>query len=172
MSNDITKDESVGLFSYAKGMIIFLMASLLMTVSIALILSFSIHEYFSLSPEIMLVILCFATIYFFVVNFRVVRGSFRAVKILKYTLYILIVFFLPSMFMRSFEITSIVVNFICLTFPILSILIIQSSIYLAFVKKQHDAVQDWKNIQAEADIVVAQQRKSAEVIDASKDSIN
>jgi hypothetical protein len=148
-------DDIVGLFPPMKSIAAFLAATLSMILSIALLNLLIFDFYFEMKIEHVLMYLFTTTIIFSGVNFAVVRGSFFAVKVLKWYFCILFIIFLPTVFLIAEQATFIYAYLLAVVFLLMSLYLLQSKYYQIFVEYQFDALEDIKEVRAEIAAEVA-----------------
>ncbi|MEH6734643.1 MAG: hypothetical protein V7690_08360 [Shewanella sp.] len=148
-------DDIVGLFPPMKSIAAFLAATLSMILSIALLNLLIFDFYFEIKIEHVLMYLFTTTIIFSGVNFAVVRGSFFAVKVLKWYFCILFIIFLPTVFLIEEKTTFIYAYLLAVVFLLMSLYLLQSKYYQIFVEYQFDALEDIKEVRAEIAAEVA-----------------
>ncbi|MGP1722138.1 hypothetical protein [Shewanella frigidimarina] len=151
-------DDIVGLFPPMKSIAAFLAATLFMMLSISL-LNFLILEFYfgiaDIGSELLFLYLSALVIIFSGFNYAVVRGSFFAVKVLKWYFCILFIIFLPTVFLIEERATFIYAYLLAVVFLLMSLYLLQSKYYQIFVEYQFDALEDIKEVRAEIAAEVA-----------------
>ena len=151
-------DDIVGLFPPMKSIAAFLAATLFMMLSIALLNLLILDFYFGIvdiGSELLFLYLSALVIIFSGFNYAVVRGSFFAVKVLKWYFCILFIIFLPTVFLIAEQATFIYAYLLAVVFLLMSLYLLQSKYYQIFVEYQFDALEDIKEVRAEIAAEVA-----------------
>ncbi|MBB1318503.1 hypothetical protein H5123_12785 [Shewanella sp. SR43-4] len=151
-------DDIVGLFPPMKSIAAFLAATLFMMLSIALLNLLILDFYFGIvdiGSELLFLYLSALVIIFSGFNYAVVRGSFFAVKVLKWYFCILFIIFLPTVFLIAEQATFIYAYLLAVVFLLMSLYLLQSKYYQVFVQYQFDALEDIKEVRAEIAAEVA-----------------
>ncbi|MEO3683694.1 hypothetical protein ABHN84_15575 [Shewanella vesiculosa] len=151
-------DDIVGLFPPMKSIAAFLAATLFMMLAISL-LNFLILEFYfgivDIGSELLFLYFAALVIIFSGFNYAVVRGSFFAVKVLKWYFCILFIIFLPTVFLIAEQATFIYAYLLAIVFLLMSLYLLQSKYYQVFVQYQFDALEDIKEVRAEIAAEVA-----------------
>jgi hypothetical protein len=148
-------DDIVGLFPPIKSIAAFLAATLFMILSIALLNFLILAFYFDMGIEFQFLYLSASVIIFCGFNYAVVRGSFFAVKVLKWYFSILFIVFLPTVFLITEQATFIYAYLLAVVFLFMSLYLLQSKYYQIFVEYQFDALEDIKEVRAEIEAEIA-----------------
>jgi len=151
-------DDIVGLFPPMKSIAAFLAATLFMMLSIALLNLLILDFYFGIvdiGSELLFLYLSALVIIFSGFYYAVVRGSFFAVKVLKWYFCILFIIFLPTVFLIAEQATFIYAYLLAVVFLLMSLYLLQSKYYQVFVQYQFDALEDIKEVRAEIAAEVA-----------------
>ncbi|KVX01654.1 hypothetical protein [Shewanella frigidimarina] len=149
MKNTQSEYVTVGVFPPLLSFITFLIASVLMTISLGVGASVALSFYFDPSPEAILGVLAVLSIIFFLVNYQVILGSFFAVKVLKLFQYALLVLLIPIVIIEGFSVELFIVKLVSAVLVMSSIFILDSKKYRIFVQHRLNSVEDYKSVLAE-----------------------
>jgi hypothetical protein len=150
MSNNPQSDDvTVGIFPPLMSFILFLITSVLMTISFGVTASVTMNFYFDPSPEVILGVLAVLSVSFCLVNYQVILGSFFAVKVLKLFQYALLVILVPVVIIEDFSVEFFLVKLVSAVLAISSIFILDSKLYRIFVQHRLNSVEDYKSVQVE-----------------------
>ncbi|WDE09577.1 hypothetical protein [Thalassomonas haliotis] len=134
-------NEVVGLLSPRKNIGLFLLTTMLLIAGTGISLSVIINTYYKLSAQWSLGLLAALVIFFSITNFRVIKGSFIAAKVLKYYAVILVVIGLPALLLQSSD-AALIFCFIDILILFAAIYLLSGKQYTAFVQYQWEFFAD------------------------------